>query len=347
MRDREQQIENNNAFGIQEEIDTLILTDSPEDIEKAAEIIKAGGLVAFPSETVYGLGADAMDLLAVSKIYRAKGRPSDNPMIVHICDREMLGILTSEVTPDMEKLMDAFWPGPMTLIVKRLPEVPDVTTGGLDTVGIRFPSHPVAMALIRASGRPIAAPSANLSGKPSPTTADHVVKDMMGRVNAIIKSGPSQHGIESTVIDMTGVIPMILRPGVITSSMISEVLGKKVKIDPAINARLGEDFRPRSPGMKYKHYAPQAEMRIYSGDADKVKIAMGTVKDELEKEGKKVKVITFDDEVAAAHELFAKLRDADEENVDVILAAALPEEGLGFSVMNRMLKSAGYNVIEV
>ena len=347
MRDKEQIIENNNAFGIQEEIDTEILSDTPEDIGKAAEIIKNGGLVAFPTETVYGLGADALDLLAVSKIYRAKGRPSDNPMIVHIADRETLKELTSEITADMEKLMDAFWPGPMTLIVKRLPVVPDVTTGGLDTVGVRFPSNPVAQALIKASGKPIAAPSANLSGKPSPTTADHVVTDMMGRVNAIIKSSDCMHGIESTVVDMTGIVPMILRPGVITSQMLSEVLGKKVKLDPALNARLGEDFRPRSPGMKYKHYAPQAEMRIYSGEKDKVKSAIADAESELTKEGKRVKVIDFDDEKTAAHDLFAKLRDADEEGVDVILAAALPEEGLGFSVMNRMLKSAGYNVIEV
>lgn len=347
MRDREHIIQDNNAFGIQEEIDTVILTDTREDIEKAAEIIKTGGLVAFPTETVYGLGADALDLLAVSKIYRAKGRPSDNPMIVHIADRSALKELTSEITPDMEKLMDAFWPGPMTLIVKRLPVVPDVTTGGLETVGVRFPSHPVAQALILASGKPIAAPSANLSGKPSPTTADHVVKDMMGRVDAIIKSTDCQHGIESTVIDMTGVVPMILRPGVITSDMLSEVLGKKVKLDPALNARLGEDFRPRSPGMKYKHYAPQAEMRIYSGDKDKVKKAIEEAKAELIQAGQSVKVIEFDDEITAAHQLFAKLREADEEGIDVILAAALPEEGLGFSVMNRMLKSAGYNVIEV
>ena len=347
MRDKERKIEDNNAFGIQEKVDTEILTDSPEDIRKAGEIIRRGGLVAFPTETVYGLGADAMDLMAVSKIYRAKGRPSDNPMIVHIASKDTLKDLALEVTSDMEKLMDAFWPGPMTMIVKRVPEIPDVTTGGLDTVGIRFPSNPVAQALIRESGCPIAAPSANLSGKPSPTTADHVIKDMSGRVDAIIESGDCTHGIESTVIDMTGVIPMILRPGVVTCDMLTMVLGQKVKIDPAINARLGEDYRPRSPGMKYKHYAPQAEMKIYSGVQEKVRKEIETEKKKLEEEGLKVKVISFDDEVTAAHDLFARLRDADEEKVDVILAAALPEEGLGLSVMNRMLKSAGYNVIEV
>ena len=347
MRDREHVIRNNNAFGIQEEIATKVLTDRPEDIEKAAEIIRGGGLVAFPTETVYGLGADALDVLAVSKIYRAKGRPSDNPMIVHIADRSMLTELAAEVTPDMEKLMDAFWPGPMTMIVKRLPVVPDVTTGGLDTVGVRFPSNPVAQALIKAAGCPIAAPSANLSGKPSPTTAAHVINDMMGRADAIIESGDCEHGIESTVIDMTGVIPIILRPGVITSKMMGEVLGKKVKLDPALNARVGENFQPRSPGMKYKHYAPQAEMRIYAGEAAKVRETIETEASKLRAAGQTVKVIAFDDEVSAAHDLFAMLRAADKENVDVILAAALPEEGLGFSVMNRMLKSAGYNIINV
>lgn len=347
MRDREHTIQNNNAFGIQEEIETKILTDSPEDITVAGEILKGGGLVAFPTETVYGLGADAMDLLAVSKIYRAKGRPSDNPMIVHIAEKEWLKDLALEITPDMEKLMDAFWPGPMTMVVKRQPNIPDVTTGGLDTVGIRFPSNPVAQALIKAAGCPVAAPSANLSGKPSPTTSDHVIKDMKGRVDAIIKSGDCLHGIESTVIDMTGVIPMILRPGVITQSMLSDVLGKKVKLDPALNARLGENYQPRSPGMKYKHYAPQAEMKIYAGERPKVEDAINQEKNALEKEGKRVKVIVFDNEVEAARDLFALLRAADDEGVDVILAASMPEVGLGFSVMNRMLKSAGYNVTYV
>lgn len=347
MRDREHTIQNNNAFGIQEEIETKILTDSPEDIAVAGEILKGGGLVAFPTETVYGLGADAMDLLAVSKIYRAKGRPSDNPMIVHIAEKEWLKDLALEITPDMEKLMDAFWPGPMTMVVKRQPNIPDVTTGGLDTVGIRFPSNPVARALIKAAGCPVAAPSANLSGKPSPTTSDHVIKDLKGRVDAIIKSGDCLHGIESTVIDMTGVIPMILRPGVITQSMLSDVLGKKVKLDPALNARLGENYQPRSPGMKYKHYAPQAEMKIYAGERPKVEEAINQEKNALEKEGKRVKVIVFDNEVEAARDLFALLRAADDEGVDVILAASMPEVGLGFSVMNRMLKSAGYNVTYV
>lgn len=347
MRDREHTIQNNNAFGIQEEIETKILTDSPEDIAVAGEILKGGGLVAFPTETVYGLGADAMDLLAVSKIYRAKGRPSDNPMIVHIAEKEWLKDLALEITPDMEKLMDAFWPGPMTMVVKRQPNIPDVTTGGLDTVGIRFPSNPVARALIKAAGCPVAAPSANLSGKPSPTTSDHVIKDLKGRVDAIIRSGDCLHGIESTVIDMTGVIPMILRPGVITQSMLSDVLGKKVKLDPALNARLGENYQPRSPGMKYKHYAPQAEMKIYAGERPKVEDAINQEKNALEKEGKRVKVIVFDNEVEAARDLFALLRAADDEGVDVILAASMPEVGLGFSVMNRMLKSAGYNVTYV
>ena len=346
MRDREHRIKIDKKASLPK-LDTLILTEGKEDIEKAAEIIRGGGLVAFPTETVYGLGANALDAAAVSKVYAAKGRPSDNPMIVHIADIAMLDDIAEEVTDDMRRVMDAFWPGPITMIVKRRPVVPDITTGGLDTVGIRFSSNPIAQALIKASGCPIAAPSANLSGKPSPTTADHVVNDMMGRIDAIIKGGSCEHGIESTVMDMTGVIPMILRPGVITSKVISEVLGKTVKLDPTLNARLSEDFKPRAPGMKYQHYAPKADMKIFSGDPEKVKAAISAEKEKLEKAGQKVKVISFEDPVSAAKTLFAELRDADLEGVDVILAEALPEEGLGFSVMNRMLKSAGYNITNV
>ena len=346
MRDREQKIDVENIIKI-DEIDTEVVDAGEESIRRGAEIIKAGGLVAFPSETVYGLGTDAMNAEAVSKIYRAKGRPSDNPMIVHIADKEDLSKLTKEITEDMRKLMDAFWPGPMTMIVKRVPGIPDVTTGGLDTVGVRCPSNPVANALIRYSGCVVAAPSANLSGKPSPTTADHVIKDMMGRVDMIIKGENCQHGIESTVIDMTGVIPMVLRPGVITCEMIGETLDKSVKVDPALNARLAEDFKPRSPGMKYKHYAPQADMKIYTGDKEKVKAVIAEEESRLRKEGLKVKVIAFDDEEMAAHDLFRLLREADDEKVDVILAAGMEESGLGFSVMNRMLKSAGYNLERV
>ena len=350
---------------------TLILNTTKEDIARAAEIIAGGGLVAFPTETVYGLGANALDPIAVRKIYEAKGRPSDNPTIVHIADAEDLAGLTPSVSEDMKKLAEAFWPGPLTMVVPRLPEVPDVTTGGLDTVGVRLPLEETARALIRAAGVPVAAPSANVSGKPSPTIAEHVIHDMDGKIDAIIVGGACKHGIESTVVDMTSDVPCVLRPGVITPEMLAMVLGKEVDVDPALKMRkefsaasatsgdaTSDDAEPhpKAPGMKYKHYAPKAEMTIFeaAGTGDNACATRETVRNEmlreaarLESEGKKVKVFDFDDEETAAKEFFAGLRSADEEGVDNILVMALPEEGIGFAVMNRMLKAAGYNVRRV
>lgn len=332
---------------------TKIFRDTTEDIRDAAQIIAGGGLVAFPTETVYGLGADALNEEAVLKVYAAKGRPSDNPMIVHISSNDDFEKLTPEVTKDMKALMKVFWPGPMTMIVRRRPLVPDVTTGGLDTVGIRMPDHPVALELIERSGCPIAAPSANLSGKPSPTTAQHVVDDLDGRVEGIICSDDCQFGIESTVIDMTGAVPMILRPGIITREDLETTLHKKVLLDPALNKRPdqsdNQDFKPKAPGMKYKHYAPKAQMVVFEGRPDEVEAAMDRERSEREALGQKVCIIAFNDkdQKAAAHQFFARLREADKSGADVILAAALREEGVGFSVMNRMLKSAGYNIKKI
>lgn len=332
---------------------TKILNDTTEEIEEAAEIIAGGGLVAFPTETVYGLGADALNSEAVGRVYAAKGRPSDNPMIVHISSYDDMKRLTPKITKDMEKLMKVFWPGAMTMIVERNPVIPDVTTGGLDTVGIRMPDHPVALELIAKAGCPIAAPSANLSGKPSPTAAQHVIDDLVGRVDAIICSDDCKFGIESTVIDMTGLIPMILRPGIITKEDLETALGKKVLLDPTLNKRPdkfnNEDFKPKAPGMKYKHYAPKAQMIVFEGRRDDVEAAIDRERIEREALGQQVCVIIFDngEQKAAAHQFFAKLREADREGADVILAAALREEGIGFSVMNRMLKSAGYNIRKV
>lgn len=334
-------------------IRTKLLSDTTEDIAFAAEILAAGGLVAMPTETVYGLGADALNANAVGKVYTAKGRPSDNPMIVHISSKDDFDKLTTRITVDMEKLMEAFWPGPLTMIVPRKPVIPDITTGGLDTVGIRMPDHPVALSLISASGCPIAAPSANLSGKPSPTTARDVIEDLDGRVDAIIQSTDCQVGIESTVIDMTGDVPMILRPGIITRQDFEKVLGKEVALDPTLNQRPdlfnNGDFKPKAPGMKYKHYAPKAKMIVFEGEEEKVAVAIAAEAEKLRQAGEKVCTICFDrtEERAAAHQFFARLREADREEVDVILAAALPEQGIGFSVMNRMLKSAGYNIRKV
>ncbi len=332
-------------------MDTKRLNDTTEDIDIAAGIIRDGGLVAFPTETVYGLGADALNAEAVAAIYAAKGRPSDNPTIVHISSIDDMETLTYKVTEEMRTLMDAFWPGPMTMIVVRRDIVPNVTTGNLDTVGIRMPDNQVAQELIRRSGCVIAAPSANISGKPSPTTAQHVMDDLEGRIDAVIFSDPCRVGIESSVIDMTGDVPMILRPGIITQADFEKALGKPVVLDPTLNQKPepGKAFKPKAPGMKYRHYAPKAEMIIFEGEYENVMAAIDEERLQREALGQRVNVIVFNEneEKAAAHEIFARLRKADKENADVILAAALPEQGVGFSVMNRMLKSAGFNVRKV
>ncbi len=329
---------------------TLYLSTSEEDMKIAGEIVRNGGLVAFPTETVYGLGANAFDAEAVENIYTVKGRPADNPSIVHIWNREQLKLITPMVTPVMVKVMDAFWPGPVTMICERTDEVPYVTTGGLETVGIRMPSDPGAKSFLRAADCPVAAPSANLSGRPSPTTADHVREDFDGKIDAIIDGGPCEIGIESTVIDLTGEVPMILRPGYMTAEDFQDRLGMPVIMDPALNKKPEDpDFHPKAPGMKYKHYAPKAPMIIFEGDEVKVLEAIEREKNEHEMEGENVVVLEFGENgaIGAAHELFAKLREADREHADIILAAALPQKGVGFSVMNRMLKSAGFNIRKV
>ncbi len=341
-------------------LDTRILGTTEEEIKLAAEMILRGGLVAFPTETVYGLGADALNEEAVVKVYAAKGRPSDNPMIVHISEKSQMGMLTDEITDDMKKLMDAFWPGPLTMVALAKPEVPRVVTGGLDTVAIRMPDSKPTLDLISVSGCPLVGPSANLSGHPSPTTANHVDDDLHGRIDAIIQGPDCRVGIESTVIDMTGEIPMVLRPGIVTVKELSEALGKEVTIDPAIlkkpNIAAGEglmetdeDYKPKSPGMKYKHYAPKAEMIIFRGDPEKVRLAMAEEKMERVQFGQRVEVLVYDNEhpEQAAKEFFAKLREFDKTDVDVIFATALTEDGVGLAVMNRMFKSAGYNIREV
>lgn len=334
-------------------MNTKLLSDTTEDIAAAAHILAAGGLVAFPTETVYGLGANALDAQAVGKVYAAKGRPSDNPMIVHISSKDDLLALTPEITADMQVLMAHFWPGPMTMIVPRLPLIPDTTTGGLDTVGIRMPDHPVALSLISAAQCPIAAPSANLSGKPSPTTARDVIEDLQGRVDGIIQSTDCQVGIESTVIDMTTAQPMILRPGIITKEDFEEALKKPVALDPTLNQRPDAfnngDFKPRAPGMKYKHYAPKAEMIIFRGEPEKVRLAIAEEKMFRIQCGQKVGVLIYDNNnpAEAAHDFFAQLRAFDKSGVDVIIAAALEESGVGLAVMNRMFKSAGYNIRDI
>ncbi len=325
-------------------------------IDEAAEILVKGGLVAFPTETVYGLGANAMDPEAVAKIYEAKGRPGDNPLIVHIARASNIGELTPALTPKIIRLIDHFWPGPLTIVLKKKTTVPDITTGGLDTVAIRMPDDPVALELIKKAGCPVAAPSANISGKPSPTKGEHVVADLDGKIDAILMGNDCRVGIESTVLDMTGDVPTILRPGILTAENIEAAIGGKVEMDPALFINRPRDvsdedsFVAKAPGMKYTHYAPKAEMTIIEGQRDKVKAEIERLKGLNERLGLKVGVILFEEKafIEAAHEFFAKLRDLDNEGVDLILAGALSEQdGVGFAVMNRMLKSAGYNIAKV
>lgn len=348
---------------------TTILKDTVEDIKRAGEIIAGGGIVAFPTETVYGLGANALDEEAVKKIYNAKGRPSDNPMIVHISQvSDVHDIAEISETTMSEKAMenlkrcaDAFWPGPLTMVLPKKEIVPLTTTGGLDTVAIRMPSHKTARMLIEYSGCPIAAPSANLSGKPSPTTAEHTLDDMDGRIDAIIFGSDCQVGIESTVVDMRKDEPVILRPGRITAEDLSNAIDGMVLIHPSLNKKdmsqsdvdMSQNMVARSPGMKYKHYAPEAEMQIFISDTNDREKALKMAEKEanrLKTIGKKTTIISFTDVIEAAHDLFRSLRDADKAGYDVILAVGVSDDesgGVGFSVMNRMLKSAGYNVKKV
>lgn len=318
----------------------------------AGELIKRGELVIFPTETVYGIGGNALDIKAIEKIYKTKGRPSDNPLILHVANFEAVRDITTGDLDRAEKLAEAFWPGPLTMVLNKNIKVPDRTTGGLNTVAVRVPDDETARRLIEKSGVPIAAPSANISGKPSPTKPEHVLEDMKGKVAGIILDGECSVGIESTIVDLTGKEVVILRPGKIAPEDIGRVIGENVKIDSALLANKPEEASkaPKAPGMKYKHYAPKAEMIIFQGARADVEQEIALIKNKKEAEGKKVGVIIFGEEdfEEAAKELFHRLRQMDKRGVDIILAAAIDtENSLGFAVMNRMIKSAGYNVKEV
>lgn len=333
-------------------------------MKDAAEIIAQGGLVAFPTETVYGLGADALHPEASMKIYAAKGRPSDNPLIVHIAKFEDLESIAKEVPEQARKLADAFWPGPLTMIVWKNEKVPYETTGGMDTVAIRMPNHPVALELIRQSGCLIAAPSANTSGKPSPTEAAHVKKDLDGKIPMILDGGAVGIGIESTIIDLTEDTPMILRPGYITQQMLEDVLGEEVKVDPGIIAS-DSLKKPKAPGMKYKHYAPKADLTLVDGESAKVMDKINELVNEQQQQGKKVGVIATDetadfyqadivtsigaraDEDAIAQHLYKILRAFDDSEVDVIYSESFATPRIGQAIMNRLLKAAGHQVLTV
>ncbi len=348
---------------------TRVVKIDPSNIDEnamgeAAELIASGELVAFPTETVYGLGADALHPEASKKIYAAKGRPSDNPLIVHICKFEELESIAKLVPPQARKLADAFWPGPLTMIVWKNDKVPYETTGGMDTVAIRMPNHPIALKLIEQSGCLIAAPSANTSGKPSPTEAAHVALDLNGKIPMILDGGPVGIGIESTIIDLTEDMPMILRPGYITQQMLEDVLGEEVKIDPGIIAS-DSLTKPKAPGMKYKHYAPKADLVLVDGDADKVVRKINELVQAKKAAGQKVGVIATDetkdlyqadivvsigareDEDAIAKHLYKILREFDDWNVDAIYSESFATPRIGQAIMNRLLKAAGHQVLQV
>lgn len=334
-----------------------------QKMEEAAQLIRSGELVAFPTETVYGLGADALNPQASKKIYAAKGRPSDNPLIVHIAKFEDLEDIAKKVPQEAKKLADAFWPGPLTMIVDKNEKVPYETTGGMDTVAIRMPDHPVALELIRQSGCLIAAPSANTSGRPSPTLAEHVAEDLGGRIPMILDGGEVGIGIESTIIDLTEKIPMILRPGYITKEMLEAVIGT-VQTDPGIIAA-DSTKKPKAPGMKYRHYAPKANLMLIDGAKCAVVDKINELTDAMHSEGKKVGIIGTDetvasyrgdmvlsigarkDEDAIARHLYKLLREFDEADVDVIYSESFATPRIGQAIMNRLLKAAGHQVLTV
>lgn len=330
-------------------------------VKMAGACLKEGGLVAFPTETVYGLGANALNEKASEKIYAAKGRPSDNPLIIHIAQLNDLEYIVEEIPQKAKILAEKFWPGPLTMIMKKKDRVPKATTGGLETVAVRMPNHPLALEIIKEAGGYVAAPSANTSGRPSPTLAKHVLEDMNGRIDMIVDGGELSIGIESTIVDMSVEPPMILRPGYITEEMLEECIGD-VLTDPAL-LFLPEEKSPKAPGMKYKHYAPKGEMKIVEGAREDVietiqKIALN----ELEK-GKKVGIIATDetkslysngivrsigsrnDDRTIARNLYAVLREFDEIETDCIYSESFGSGFMGQAIMNRLLKAAAHNVI--
>lgn len=336
-----------------------------EEFEEAAAILKNGGLVAFPTETVYGLGGDGLREEAAKKIYAAKGRPSDNPLIIHIADMESLGRLAATVPNQAKQLADRFWPGPLTMIFKKKKEVPAGTTGGLNTVAVRMPGHPVALALIRYSGICIAAPSANTSGRPSPTRASHVMDDLSGRIDMILDGGEVEIGIESTIVDMSGEQPVILRPGYITRQMMEEVIGP-VGIDPAVLTRTPDPAqKPKAPGMKYKHYAPSGDLTIFEGSQEAVAARINAEAAKQLQRGKKVGIIAAEEscplyhygtvkiigtrreEATIARHLFQLLREFDEMGIDYIYSESFASDNLGQAIMNRLLKAAGYQIVSL
>lgn len=330
------------------------------ELKKQAKLLAQGKTVIFPTETVYGLGANALDEDAVIKIYEAKGRPSDNPLIVHVCEKSEVYKLAENISAQAEIIMDEFWPGPITIIFNKKDIVPYRTSGGLETVAIRMPSHPIAREIIKQSGVPIAAPSANISGRPSPTKANHVYEEMNGRVSGIVLGGDCSFGLESTVLDMTGDVPMILRPGSITKEDLESIIGE-VTIDPSL-AKKEDNKKAKAPGMKYTHYAPDAQVYIVSGESNKVISEINKLVQENEEKGLKTGIMCleknsnkYNGEVISlgmnlqevGSNLFDVLREMDKRNIDIVYSEEFPNLGIGQAIMNRLLKSAGYKIIKV
>lgn len=333
--------------------------------QEASEIIRQGGLVAFPTETVYGLGADGLNEQAAAKIYAAKGRPSDNPLILHIAEAAQLEKIVKSIPKAAKKLMERYWPGPLTLIFEKADSVPYGTTGGLETVAVRMPDHTVAKRLIQASGVPIAAPSANTSGRPSPTKASHVIEDLSGKIDLILDGGSVGIGLESTIVDVTVIPPVILRPGYITQEMLTEVLEEKVSVDPALTQGGTADIKPKAPGMKYRHYAPNAELIIVEGSPYYAAKKIEELAAEEAAKGRRVGIIgtkefqndyrtgfvkiigTREQEETIAQNLYRILREFDELQVDIIFSEAFPEENFGQAIMNRLVKAAGNKRIKL
>lgn len=338
-------------------METKLLSNSENDLNIAAEIIRSGGTVVFPTETVYGLGADALNPDAVKKIFTAKGRPADNPLIVHIYDVKQLNEIVSEVPESAKKLMNKFWPGPLTIILKKSNKIRNEVTAGLDTVGVRMPVQPEAKRLLELSGVPIAAPSANLSGKPSPTAFAHCVDDMNGRVDAIIDGGDCNVGIESTVIDLSGE-PIIYRPGDVTAEQIEQILNCKVKTVSEVK----ENEKPKSPGLKYKHYSPKAEVIIVKGSVEEVVNCVNGQKDrcgilifdefssELNKKiSPNIEIISLGSMKSpkeAASSLFKALREMDNRGVKRVFAPEIPSTDKWSGVRNRLYRAAGNRIVD-
>ena len=332
-------------------------------IEEAGKVIRNGGTVAFPTETVYGLGANALDDEAVRKIFIAKGRPQDNPLIIHVSTKE-ISELVKDVPEVAQKIIDKFWPGPLTVILEKKDIIPNVTSANLNTIGIRMPNSEIALKLIELAERPIAAPSANISGTPSPTEVERCVEDLNGRVDYIIGGESSDIGVESTIVDCTVNPPLVLRPGGITLEMLKEI-NPEIELDKALKSKPNDDFKPKAPGMKYKHYAPNAHLKIIKGKNEKTieiineivenyiekgnDIAILTTNENLNKfnNGKVISLGSENDLKEIAKNLFEALRKCDDLGVQYILCQGFEENGVGLAIMNRLNKAAGYDILEV